>query len=371
MQSVARAALAASAVLVIGMLAACGGSSGGSSGSTPVASKSCQQQFSPAAAAAGQDCTPTFHADCPADPSMSVTNDSTVNPCDGVAVSTGTATAGSLSSDYVVVKPSSGGGSGTVLALHWLDGNGATMVNRMRLSELAKGRDVTVVAPTAPGGTWGNDILAAPTSTVDERVALLDAVLAQVKAASAQAKAETVAAEAASTPRLIVAGLSGGGVMAFDYACAHAGTVTGVEIVAANITASGLSACKPGHSVASVQVHGTDDAVAPYNAVPGGLYAGVPATFQALYTNNGCDAAQLQSVNLPSPDTLVSGIVVQWDQSCTSKQGSALVTITGGGHAWPGMDRSFDQLPLNLYGPVSTGFDATLQAYDLLLYLGA
>ena len=240
-----------------------GAASSSSSGSTLTA---CQRQFDPTLIAS-EDCSPlpVYGTFCPESTSTSITNSSTVNSCDDVSVAKGTATANGLSSDFVVVTPSTGGTKGTYLALHWALANGPTMVNRLRLSELAKARDITVIAPTAPGPvqTWGNSLVN-PTSTVADRIALLQAVLAAAKGSSLTPQV----AVAGSTPRLIVSGLSGGGIMAYDYACANADTVTGVEIVAAEITPADVTACAPTKSVATVQVHGTNDLVAPYSTVP-------------------------------------------------------------------------------------------------------
>src|SRR3546814_6888339 len=92
-------------------------------------------------------------------------------------------TANGLTSNYEVLTPTSGGGNALVISLHWSNGNGASMANHMRMSELAKARNVTVVLPTAPDPapfrTWGNSVVV-PISSRDDRVALIDALIAQV-----------------------------------------------------------------------------------------------------------------------------------------------------------------------------------------------
>jgi polyhydroxybutyrate depolymerase len=344
-----------------------GGGSGSSGGSSGSGSLTCQQQFSPDKAAAGDNCTPTYGQFCPNTGSGSpVTNDQNVNACDGVNVSTGTVSAGSLSSDYFVAEPANVASDAPIyIALHWANANGQTMVNRMRLTELAKGRALTVVAPTAPGQvpfrTWGNSVVAS-TSPVADRIALIDALITQLQNAS------TVKA-AASRP-IVLAGVSGGAVLAYEYACAHAERLAGVLLVAAEVTPADASACQFDAPLASVQVMGTNDLIAPYNATPG-LSAGAQPVFASFYTNNGCDASKIKSATLPpaSSDVGISGIQVQWVTECTTDRGSALVTVDGGGHGWPGAQGPLN-LPVTIYGPISKGFDATLQGYDLLRYLG-
>src|SRR3546814_16437732 len=87
-------------------------------------------------------------------------------------------TANGLTSNYEVLTPTSGGGNALVISLHWSNGNGASMANHMRMSELATARNVTVVLPTAPDPApfrpWGNSVVVQISSRHD-RVALIDA----------------------------------------------------------------------------------------------------------------------------------------------------------------------------------------------------
>src|SRR3546814_1912679 len=96
------------------------------------------------------------------------------------------------------------------------------MANKSRMSELAKARNVTVVLPTAPDPapfrTWGNSVVV-PISSRDDRVALIDALIAQVQGT----------AKAASDKPLLVIGVSGGAVLAYEYACDRSDAIDGVE----------------------------------------------------------------------------------------------------------------------------------------------
>ncbi|NGY05137.1 alpha/beta hydrolase family esterase [Solimonas terrae] len=358
------------ALLVLMLATACsgGGHNGSSNGSgdgggdggggTTLA---CNQQFNPDDAAAGDDCTPSYNTYCPDATSPTVLNDSTVGACDGVAVTPGSVTANGLTSNYEVLTPTStakadAGSAALIIALHWSNGTGESMANHMRMSELAKARNVTIVLPTAPDAypfrTWGNSVVA-PVSTRADREALIDALIAQVKGT----------AKAGSTTPLIMVGVSGGAVLAYEYSCDHADVVDGVELVAAEIMPDDLSACHPSQPLASVQVQGTSD--------PLGSYANTQAAFEGLLTNNGCTDADVKHASMPVPSgELISGIDVAYTAPCSSGLGSALVTIDGGGHSWPGLNRNFDVLPVDLFGPVTKGFDATLQGFDLLSYLG-
>lgn len=350
-------------LFVLTGVAACSGSShhndgsggdGGDGGVDP--SKSCIEQFNPDKLAAGEDCTPSYNQFCPDATSPSLTNDQQVGACDGVTVTDGTVTSGGLTSHYVVLTPSTGGKKALVIGLHWSNGTGESMANHMRMSELAKARDVTVVLPTAPDiypfRTWGNSVVI-PISTRDERVGLIDELITQVQGTTSKA----------TLPPVLLTGTSGGAVMALEYLCDRSEMVSGIEMVAAEVTASMLEECHPTTPVATVQVQGTSD--------PIGSYDQAQAAFSALSANNGCVADDVAHASMPPADgELIDGIDVAWISPCTSGKGSAFVTIEGGGHNYPGLNRNFTILPIDLFGPVTAGFDATLQGYDLLRYLG-
>ncbi len=351
--------VAALSISLLTVISGCSNDSNNDSTGGGGAAKSCQQAYSPELAMAGDDCTPQYGVYCP-DTSSSVLNSTDATPCDGVNIAEGSAEADGLTSDFLVLTPAGTNTyAGTYLALHWADANAPTMVDRMRLGELAKARNLRVVVPTAPGPvrSWGNSVVF-PLSSVNQRIAMLDAVLATANGISK-----------ANGP-LIVGGVSGGGILAFQYACARAPEVTGAIIVAAEIRAGDLDTCQPAGPFASIQVHGTADLVAPYMTVPG-LYAGVEEIFQRLYQNNGCSADNVQSTQmLTDSNPLISEIDVAWAKGgCTSNKGSSLISVQNGGHNWPGYSGPLD-LPLNLYGPTADGFDTTLQGYDLIKYLG-
>jgi poly(3-hydroxybutyrate) depolymerase len=227
------------------------------------------------------------------------------------------------------------------------------------------------VVPTGPGllKSWGDNLLDLDT-TLDQRLALIDALLTQVQASSFDS--------------VILVGASGGAVMALQFTCSHPGTIDGLMLVAGPISPQHIATCasvavttnakaaaaQAGLHVATLQVNGTSDIIAPYNAGLLGLYAGAPAVFTDLYTDNGCQLADIATAAMTDPNPLISGIGLQWVKPCSGR-GSALVTINGGGHEWPGYNGPISSLSVNAFGAVATGFYTTLQGYDFLTYLGA
>lgn len=351
------------------VLSACGGGEDGNgmapppdgSGSTPPpTAKTCQQQFDPDKLAAGEDCTPVYSEFCP-EVSGTVLPGSEPQTCDGVVSSSGTVTVGDTTVTYHELVPASGEIAGTYVALHWASANGVAMIDRMRLAELAKGRQLRVVAPDAPGtiSTWDvTDLGANAPRTLEDQITLLDAV---------------IDATVPGGP-IYVSGISGGAAFAYQYACARAGTLAGtlagIQIVAADIQPEDFNACAIADSLPTVQVHGTGDLLTPYDPVTF-LSAGVETVYTGLADNNGCVVDARQTASLEAPDDpLISGVDVLWNtrSGCATGKGSALVRVNGGGHNWPGYAGPLDG-SLGLFGATTNAFDATLQGYDLLRYL--
>lgn len=356
--------------LLLGLLAVAGCAKEDAADDPVVVSKNCQQNFDPAAAAQGADCAPTYEQYCPPPPEFDFYSTAPAS-CDDVQTGSGSVTVDGATSSYIVLSPAPSQKTLAVqskqdtvgrllIALHWAGANGPTMADRMRLRDLVVAKNMTVVLPDAPGAvpSWGNSVLV-PISTAEQRIAVLDAII------------EDVSGPTKASGPVLVAGVSGGGIMAFQYACARSESVSGALIVAAEIRPADLEACQPVSAVATVQIHGSDDLVAPYEPVPL-LSPGVEAIFEKLYANNGCVADDLQQVILPNPnETFVSDIELNWlREGCASGVGNALIKVNGGGHNWPGFDGPVDVLPFNIFGPKSTGFDATFQGLELLGYLG-
>lgn len=89
--------------------------------------------------------------------------------------------------------------------------------------------------------------------------------------------------------------------------------------------------------------------------------------------NNGC-SGPLDSVvvsrNTVDGDS-AGDVIIEQFPSCENEGGysSILVTVTDGGHHWPGYDDQSD-LDFNAFGPISRDFDATIQGFDLLQRAG-
>lgn len=346
------------------LLAACGGGGGGGgSGGGGGGAKSCSEQFNPeTAGATPAECQPVYNTQCDAlDPRLPINSSSptacTKGGADGGVVSEKASVDGV---NYFIVRPTDGGQGGIYVALHWRTGNGATMVNNMRLAELAKARNLTVLAPDSPFGVLGP-------------------LLRDWDNAGATAKITAVIADAKARLSLgnvpvTIAGVSSGAAAAARYFC-DGGATDGLLLVASGkISEAGSTAClsalvgsaakaatsKAASNAAVVLVQGSGDSA----------YEDTVVNYGQFKTINGCGADQTVTLN-PQVD-------IAFTAHC-SGSGVALVTVKDSGHNWPGMDRPLPETPLdslpggsltmNIYGPISYSFDATLQGYDLVRYL--
>lgn len=381
------------AVAVI-FLTACGSSDDGNSvpgpgGSEPPPSglSACQNSYSPERLDAGEECSPVKGFFCPSIAEGEAGNSRTeLVPCDGVVISEHNASGGGLTSPYYAIRRSGGQPDAIYLALHYLNASTEFFSNLIRLTELAKGRDLLVIVPQAPQAsglldmlpgsealpvqfpTVGDNVLSRwPTNFALEPVGmfveLLDAVVADARSELG----------AQGLP-LYVAGLSNGGTMAYNYGCARAEAVEAILAVATSQGVESVAACAPRAGLGTVIVHGTLDFVTPYQGVPRAT-ASIPAIHENFKRLNGCGGEDLRAVGDGEPDQ--SGVSdrgtvqIDYTRPCRDGKRNVLVTLIGNGHNWPGEDNNalLSQLPnnnLGLLGPIVDDFDATLHGFDLM-----
>lgn len=353
------------------LLAACGGGGGGDSNNGNPgggSAKSCADAFSPEKPTA--ECQPVYESQCDTLGPRLPINSSEPKPCEKDGADGGV-TAERRSADgvsYVLLKPASGGKSGLYVALHWRTGNGATMIDNMRLAELAKARDLTIAAPDSPYAVFGYEGFGVvhdwDYDGADEAIA---GVIADAKGANALP----------STVPVVLAGVSSGAAGVTRFYCGG-GQFDGMILVASGaISGQVSSACLSATaaskdstakaavgSVAAALIEGLDDAA----------YEDTVANYGHMKVINGCSGEESVALN--------ENVDIDYSISCSSGDGAALVTVKDSGHNWPGMDRPIPSNPLtdaigyggssatmSIFGPVSMSFDATLQGYDLVRWL--
>lgn len=323
---------------VFALISACGGGSSsggdddGGGGGGPVGSRSCQEAFDPDKIGAGEDCTPVAGEFCPTihysgEPAPSGAS----IPCEGVQITEHEVTVDGFADPirYLAIRPSSGQPESMYLQLHYLNGKIEVHANQLRLTELAKARNVLIIVPQAPplgsslplpgtivipdlGGLldlpgipglplngflpdlsgvdlvtpdlgsvgasfrrWPNNYQLEP---VEEFVGLLDGVVADARSRFS----------AGSLP-LYVGGYSNGAAMSYFYGCARPGEVAAIITVGANMAKSLSDDCP---ALPAVIMGGTNDAIAPY----GGLVPNSDGLLPEIPLPSGLGAIPLDGI---------------------------------------------------------------------------
>jgi polyhydroxybutyrate depolymerase len=158
--------------------------------------------------------------------------------------------------------------------------------------------------------------------------------------------------------RVFATGMSNGGFLTHRIGCALASRFAAIAPVA-GVLGIPEAQCKPGRPVPILDFHGTSDPLVPYDGgTPldpqlgvGLVFRSVAETMQFWRTNNGC--TNQTSVFYQHGDATCQ----EWNE-CQSGAETALCTIDGGGHTWPG------GLPVPVLGKTSTDIDATNAMID-------
>jgi polyhydroxybutyrate depolymerase len=203
-----------------------------------------------------------------------------------------------------------------VVAFHGMGSTGPYMADWSGLAKVADREGVIVAYPTAtsPGRAWtlqpGAD---------NQDVAFVRALIPEV------AKRWCV-----DDHRVSAAGVSNGGGFTARVACDMAPRLAGAVVVAGAMTEVGD--CRSGPPVSILEVHGTDDQVAGYDAANG--TKGVLDWLSDWRARDGCSSQPPQQTQ---PLSIVSRIT--WGP-CANGTVVEHLRITGGRHQWPGSSPS-------------------------------
>jgi len=148
----------------------------------------------------------------------------------------------------------------------------------------------------------------------------------------------TVAAVAARLPvdprRVYAAGISNGGMLAYRLAC-DTTTFAAIGVVAAKL----LGPCPAPAPVSVLHIHGTADAVVPYDGGPGVLDNGgtgpLPVKIGGPAVPDQIDRWR-EIAACGTPQVRSEGPVTTSRARCPDGRGVDLVTVAGAGHQWPG-----------------------------------
>jgi polyhydroxybutyrate depolymerase len=224
-----------------------------------------------------------------------------------------------------------------VIELHGRGGNGAAAESAFKMGQLADAHGLFVIAPdgtldsppsgTAPASFWNatDGCCNLYGSTVDD-VAYLRSLICHARASYA-----------IDPKRVYVVGHSNGGFMAHRLACDASDLVTAI-ISIAGVTWKEPARCQPAHAVSVLQIHGTKDAIVPYDgtsALVPGPAPSAPATYETWAKLNGC-AGDNAIGPIVDFDQSVPGnetVTLFKPASATCRVRTELWAVVGGGHA--------------------------------------
>lgn len=134
--------------------------------------------------------------------------------------------------------------------------------------------------------------------------------------------------------RVYSTGMSNGGFMSFELACEASSVFTAVASVTGSMPLNKPSNCNASFPVPAMQIHGTNDAVVPYNGSAQFESIENVVSFWVSQTNSNQTPIE---INIPDTDPNDGSTVVHYTYE-DGDFGSSVehYMVDGGGHTWPG-----------------------------------
>jgi polyhydroxybutyrate depolymerase len=202
-----------------------------------------------------------------------------------------------------------------IVVLHGAPGTGEGMMESTRMDLLADRVNALVVYPDGINETWNAGLCCDPARRWHvPDVEFLSRLVAHLEST-----------QAVDPARVFVTGFSNGGVMTYVVACHLAAVVAAVAVVSGDMDPA---SCHPARPVAVLAIHGTADHSLAFNGGTPPGFAPIPTVIDRWRALDGCNG----------PIQVSGQGVVQTRASLACRSGTAVVlmTIEGGGHAWPG-----------------------------------
>ena len=244
-----------------------------------------------------------------------------------------------------------------VIGLHGRLGDGASQEKLTGFSQLAAREGLALVFPDGVQRSWADARGTTPASRdgvndVAFISELIDLFVAQHRA---------------DPSRVYLMGMSNGGFMTLTAACVLSDKVAAAVSVTGLMSTALAGSCRPARPIPVALVLGDADPLVPYG---GGELGGDRGTVLSgresadfWVVANGCSRGPTAE---PIPDVDLKDGTQSLRLRWTSCRGGAevdLVTVTGGGHTWPG---GYQYLGERLIGRTSRDFSASDLAWEFL-----
>ena len=244
---------------------------------------------------------------------------------------------GGIERGYEIFRPNSTAGPRpTVILLHGGASTAAEMRRYTGFDLLAEAAGIVAVYPQGIADDWNDP---------SDGLFLID--LAD----------HLIANGIADRRRIYVAGLSNGGIMALQMACAHADRIAGIAVVAASLPVG--YDCRPARSLPVIFINGTADRHVPYDGDPASTVP-VMESIELFARRAGCRTLHSRILPAPTPPDGTRAMLYDYG-GCAPGGALESVVIEGGTHGWPGARR--DMAPASIQSPASRAIDANAQIW--------
>lgn len=134
--------------------------------------------------------------------------------------------------------------------------------------------------------------------------------------------------------KIYACGMGNGGIMSYYLACNLPAKITAIASVAGTMYGNWFNACKPYRTIPVMEIHGTQDAVIPYEGST--LYVPVDSVIKKWSRHNKCSVSPA-TFTVPNSNTSDNSTAVNYlYQGGIDNSTVELYKISGGSHSWPG-----------------------------------
>ena len=222
--------------------------------------------------------------------------------------------------EYIIYVPDDYTGTSSLpllLSFHGLASNMEFNFNQTNFDQLAERENFIVVHPNGIDNRW--TVNASNNPDIDFVEALLDQLEINYKI---------------EPNRIYSTGMSNGGNFSFTLACGLNNKIAAIASVTGLMLKIAIGDCIPTRPLAILHIHGTEDPIANYAFVQGGL------DFWAEHNTTNMNPIV---TNIPDIDNQ-DGSTVERFEYLNGENGVEVqhLKVTGGGHEWPGYKGNMD-----------------------------
>ena len=231
---------------------------------------------------------------------------------------------GGITRTYMYYKPTSWTPNQQLpllVVLHGLTQTGGGVMDITQFNQLAESNNFIVCYPNGLNNAW-NANMNVSISTADD-IGFIETLVQYF-----QTNFNT------NPQKQYLCGFSNGGFMSHKMACESSECFAAIATVSGNMSDTTYANCNPLYKPAVFHIHGTSDAIVPYNGGPS-TGVSVDQTMQKWATFLNCNPTPT-SVVMPNPSLTDFSSPARISYSnCTNPL--ELIKIIGGGHQWPGI----------------------------------